>query len=92
MLPNTKIYRALPIAPTMQVIIVDRVAIVKPQVSAIVKENAEQKMTIPVDSQAACPTHSKVLTSGKASPSATCIVVVHIKLPSSHLRSAVEPS
>jgi len=56
-------FRALPIAPTVQVIIVDRVAVVKPQVSAIVKDNADPKMTIPVESQAACQTHGKVTTS-----------------------------
>ena len=82
--PSTKMFRALPIAPTVQVIIVDRVAIVKPQVSAIVKDNADPKMTIPVESQAACQTHSKVITSDNNKQSASCIAVFLFKLPSSH--------
>ena len=89
---GTKMFRALPIAPTVQVIIVDRVAVVKPQVSAIVKDNADPKMTIPVESQAACQTHSKVTTSDNNKQSASCIAVFLFKLPSSHLRSTVEPS
>ena len=75
--PSTKMFRGLPIAPTMQVIIVDRVTVVEPQLAADITDHANQILAIPVDSQAACPTHSKVL---------------HFKLPSSHLQSTVEPS
>ena len=89
---GTKMFRALPIAPTVQVIIVERVAVVKPQVSAIVEDNADPKMTIPVESQAACQTHSKVTTSNNNKQCASCIAVFLFKLPSSHLRSTVEPS
>jgi hypothetical protein len=40
------------------------------------------------NSQATCPTHSKVVTSDKSRPFATCVAVVHHVLPASHARSA----
>jgi len=65
----------------MQAIIVDRVAIVKPQLAAFIKDNADPMRATPEDSQAACPTDSKVMTSGNTRPSTTCIAVVHIFVP-----------
>ena len=40
--PNTKMLRGLPITPTMQVIIVGRVTIVKPQLAADITDHADQ--------------------------------------------------
>ena len=80
-------FRGLAIAPIMQAIMIDRVAIVKPQLAATIKDNAETIRATPVDSQAACPTHSKVMTSGRTRPSTTRIAIVHIKLPSSQVQS-----
>jgi len=55
----------LPIAPTMQAIIIDCVAIVDPQLTPIIGVNAEPVMACPEDSQAACPTHSEVICACK---------------------------
>jgi hypothetical protein len=53
----------LSIAPTVQTVIVDCVLVVNPQLAAIIGDNAEMVMSCPEDSQAACPTHSEVITS-----------------------------
>jgi hypothetical protein len=69
----------------MQAIIVDCVLVVQPQLAPIVGDNAEPIMAIPEDSQAASPTHGKVITTGKPWPPATCVAIVHIMLPSGHI-------
>jgi hypothetical protein len=53
----------LAIAPAMQAIIVDCVSIVNPQLASIIRDDAKSVMARPENSQAACPTHSKVVTS-----------------------------
>jgi len=78
----------LPIAPPMQAIVVDRVAIVNPQFASIVRVNAEAVMTSPEDSHAAGPTHSKVVTSTETGPIATCVAIVHLMLPALEIGSA----
>jgi len=83
---TTKALVGLPIAPAMQAIVVDRVSIVNPQLAAIIRDNAKSVMACPEDSQAACPTYSKVIFSGKPSPFATCVAVVHVVFPTSHVR------
>jgi hypothetical protein len=73
----------------MQAIIVDCVPVVQPQLAPIVGDNAEPIMAIPEDSQAARPTHGKVITTGKPWPPATCVAIVHIMLPSGHVRPTI---
>ena len=75
--PSAKMARSLTIAPTVQAIIVDCVPVVDPQLAAIIGVNAKTVMACPEDSQATCPTHSKVITSGETRPSSTCVAVVH---------------
>ena len=75
--PCSNMLSRLSIAPTVQTIIVNRVPIVDPQLAAIVRDNTEVVMASLEDSQAASPTHCKMIVSGKAWPSAACIAVVH---------------
>jgi hypothetical protein len=56
----------LPIAPPMQAIIVHCVPIVDPHLAAIIRDNAETVMARPINSQTACPAHSKMVASRKA--------------------------
>jgi hypothetical protein len=86
---TTKTPGGLPIAPTMQTIVVDCVAIVDPQLTAIVRVNAETVAASPEDSHAACPTNGEVIATGKTRPFATCIFIIHVMLPTSHVRSTI---
>jgi hypothetical protein len=86
--PGTHVPSGLSIAPTVQAIVVNCVAIVDPQLTPIIRDDAEMIMTCPEDSHAAGPTHSKVITSSKSRPLATCIAVVHHLAPASHVRPA----
>jgi hypothetical protein len=70
----------------MQAIIVDRVPIVDPQLTAIIGDNAEPVVARPENSHAACPTHSKVIASLESRPFTTCVAIVNIMAPSSHVR------
>jgi len=83
--PATKTLRDLPIAPTVQAIIVDRVPVIDPKLAAIIGDNAESVIACLENAQAACPTHSKVIASGKPRPSATRVAIVHHVLPTSHI-------
>jgi hypothetical protein len=85
---STKISVGLSIAPAMQAIVVNRVAIVKPHFASIVGVNAEAVAARSEDSHAACPTHSKVVTTTETRPSAMCVAIVHHVLPTSHVGSA----
>ena len=67
----------LPIAPTMQAIVVDGVPIVNPQLAAVIGDNAEAVMACPEDSQAASPPYSKLIATMEPRPSSTCVSVVH---------------
>merc|ERR1719199_1561114 len=86
--PSTKTPVGLTITPTMQPIIIDGVAIVDPQLTAIVGYDAETVGARPEDSQAASPTHSEVIASGETRPSATCVAIVDSVPPTSHVRPA----
>merc|ERR1719199_898120 len=66
--PTAEMPVGLSVAPAMQTIIVDGVPIVDPQLTAIIGDNAEPVVARPEDSQAACPTHSEVITSSKSRP------------------------
>merc|ERR1719181_1593747 len=56
---STKMPGGLAIAPTVQTVVVDRVAIVNPQFASIIRVDAEAVLASPMHSDAACPTHSK---------------------------------
>jgi len=75
----------LTISPPVQTIVVDGVLVVNPQLAAIIRDNTEPVVACPEDSHAACPTHSKVIASGKTRPFTTCIAVVHHMSPTSHV-------
>ena len=74
---STKMPVGLSIAPAVQAIVVDSVAIVNPQFASIVGVNAEAIVTSSEDSHAAGPTHSKVVTSTETRPIAICVAIVH---------------
>jgi hypothetical protein len=78
--------RGLAIAPAMQAIIVDSVPIVNPQLAPIIRDNAEPVMGCPEDSQAASPTHSKVIALSESRPFAACVAIVDSMSPASHVR------
>jgi hypothetical protein len=85
---GTKVFLGRSAAPTVQAIIVDRESIVEPQLAPIIGMDLEVVMACPEDSQAASPTHSKVIAAGKTMPSAASIFIVHIMSPASHIRSS----
>ena len=68
----------LAIAPSVTAVVVDRVSIVDPEITAIIRDNAETVMASPVEPHAACPTHSKVIAPCKTTPFATGIAIIHI--------------
>ena len=74
---SSKISVSLSIAPAVQAIVVNRVAIVHPQFASIVGVNAEAVVARSEDSHAACPTHSKVVTATETGPIAICVAIVH---------------
>ena len=76
--PSANISSGHSTAPTVQAIVVNCVAIVNPQLAPIIGDNLEVVTARLEDSQAASPTHSKVVTSGKARPSATSVAIVHV--------------
>jgi len=86
--PSTNMLPGLPIAPAVQAIVVDCVTIVDPQLAPIIRINAEMVMACLVDSHAACPAHSEVITSFETAPFLTCVAIVHIAAPASHVRFA----
>jgi hypothetical protein len=85
---RTNMASGLAIAPTMQAVVVNCVSIVDPQLAAIVRVKAKMVMACLEDSQAPCPTHSKVVGSRKSRPSATCIAIIHIMFPAGHVGSS----
>ena len=74
---STKMPVGLSIAPAVQAIVVDSVAIVNPQFASIVGVDAEAIVASSEDSHAAGPTHSKVVTSTETGPIAICVAIVH---------------
>merc|ERR1719453_2460821 len=85
---GTHMWPGLAIAPAMQTIVVNCVTIVDPQLTSIIGDEAEMVMACPEDSQSACPTHSEVVASVETRPPATCVPVVHIVFPTSHVGPA----
>jgi hypothetical protein len=83
--PSANVSSDLPIAPAMQAIVIDCVPIVDPQLAPIIGYDAEMIMASPEDPHAASPTNSKVIASGETRPFATCVAVVNIVFPSSHI-------
>jgi len=86
--PSTNMPFGLTIAPTVQTIVVNCVFIVNPQLAPIVRVKAKMVMACLEDSQATCPTHSKVIASRKPGPPATCVAIIHILFPACHVRFA----
>ena len=74
---STKMPVGLSIAPAVQAIVVDSVPIVNPQFASIVGVNAEAVVASLMDSHAACPTHSKVVTPTETGPIAICVAIVY---------------
>merc|ERR1719199_696071 len=85
---SSKISVSLSIAPAVQSIVVNRVAIVHPQFASIVGVNAESVMARSEDSHAACPPHSKVVTATETGPIAICVAIVHHMFPTLQIGSA----
>jgi hypothetical protein len=86
MMPSgTLMLCGLPIAPTMQAIIIDRVSIVNPQLASIIGDDAESVLACPANSQAACPSHREVITTGKAAPLSACVAIVNCLDYASHV-------
>jgi len=87
--PMTKMLGGLTIAPTMQAIVVDCVALIDPQLAAIIGDNPKPVMACPVDSHARCPAHSKVITASEPWPFASCVAIVHHVFPPSLVWPAI---
>ena len=68
----------LSIAPTVQAIVVDCVAVVNPKFAPIIRIDAEVVTPCLEDSQAASPTDSKVIAASKTRPLATGVTIVYI--------------
>jgi hypothetical protein len=83
--PRPEMLDGLPISPTMQAIIIDRVSIVNPQLASIIGDDAESVLACPADSQAACPSHREVITTGKAAPLSACVAIVNCLDYASHV-------
>jgi len=83
--PSMQMLPGLSIAPTVQAIVVNGVSIVDPQLAAIIRQNAEMVMAGLEDSQAASPTHSKVITSFETAPFLACVAIVHCMAPAGHV-------
>ena len=75
--PSTKLSPGRSATPAVQAIIVNCVSIVEPQLAPIIGVNLEVVMACPEDSQAACPTHSKVIASRESRPPTACVSIVH---------------
>jgi hypothetical protein len=86
---RAKITSGLPVPPAMTTIIVDRIPVVDPKLTSIIRNNAPSVMTTPVDSHSSSPTHSKMVTSGEAWPPAPSIPVIYHMLPLSQLGPAI---
>merc|ERR1719263_288413 len=65
---STKMPGGLAIAPAVQAIVVDRVAIVNPQFAPVVGVDAEAVVASPMHPDATRPTHSKVITPMETRP------------------------
>jgi hypothetical protein len=85
---TTKTPGGFPVAPAMQAIVIDCVPVVYPQLAAIIGDDAEPVIASLEDPQTACPTRSEVIAAGVTWPSATCIAIVHIMFPASHVGPA----
>ena len=86
--PSTNMSSCCSTAPAMQSVVVNSVLIVNPQLTPIIGDQLEVVVACLEDSQAACPAHSKVIAAGKTRPSATCVAIVDIMSPASHVWSA----
>jgi hypothetical protein len=72
----------------MQAVIVYCVPIIDPQLATIIRDDTKSVVARPENSQAACPTHSKVVTSREPGPFATCVAIIHNLPPTSHVWAA----
>jgi hypothetical protein len=70
----------------VKTIVVDCVPIVDPQLASIIRDDTVLIPASPEKSHASCPTDCKVISSVEARPITTCVPVVHIMFPASHLR------
>ena len=75
--PATNIPSGHSTAPTVQAIVVNRVSIVDPKLASIIGYKLEVVTAAPEDSQAACPTHSKVIATSEPTPFPACVAIVH---------------
>jgi hypothetical protein len=74
--PTVNMPRSLPIAPTVQPVIVNCVPVVNPQLTSIIRYDAPSVMARSEDSHVRCPTHSEMISSAETRPIATSISVV----------------
>ena len=63
--------------PAVQAIIVNGVPIVDPQLASVIRDELEVVTAAPEDSQAASPTHCKVIATSETRPFATCVAIVN---------------
>jgi hypothetical protein len=78
----------LTVAPAVQAIVVDCIPIVYPQLTSIIRDDAEPVIAGFADPQSAHPTHSKMVASGKALPFAIRVSIVHDCNSAHHVWSA----
>jgi hypothetical protein len=86
--PSTDAPGSLSITPTVTAVVVDDIMVVDPQVASIIGYDTVAVMACPENSHATCPTHCEVIASSEAMPSATCVPVVDVMFPPSHVRAS----
>ena len=74
---GTHMRSGLSIAPAMQAIVVNCVSIVDPQLASIIGNELEVVTAALEDSQAASPTHCKVIATSETRPFATGVAIVN---------------
>jgi hypothetical protein len=87
--PTTNILSGHSTTPAVQAVVVDCISIVDPQLASIIGYELEVVTPTFEDSQAACPTCSEVISASITRPSATSVAIVHIMLPTGHVRLAI---
>jgi hypothetical protein len=88
MSPSTKMLGGLTIAPAMQTVVVDCIAIVDPKLASIIRDNAEAVVARPSDFHGTGPTHREVVAASETTPFPVCVAVVHHLDSTSHVGSA----
>merc|ERR1719199_1338782 len=86
--PTTVMPSGHPAAPAVQAIIVERVAVVDPELASIIGDELKMVPSSTPNDHPACPTRSKVISTAPAAPPAACVAVVHPRAVASMVNPA----